>query len=305
MKNPFNKIPFFAVTMLLAIATTFTGCKDDDKDEPQLPKSYRMKTMEYTNDGEHTTINFSYTSDNKLQMVSSSMSGVVLYKSEFVWEGNEATVTETYLDEGIWQTESEIQKLTFVNGHVSSSKYMVGDQISSTTTYTWNGDLLTKEITEYYSETGHNWLYTIDYNYDGNRLTSADYTYTGQIAGRQVIEYQNGAPVALKGYDHNNVMGNSSHFLYTGSNITTINSLHVVEGVEGNIECTETRGYDANNCNTDITTTCPDDYSYSSHILFEEGTSNMRDYLLTQTSWISVYLFPNTFPCELAMKKKK
>jgi hypothetical protein len=306
MKKSFNTVPFYALLAILGFATTFSGCKKDEKDEPVPPKVYRMSNIEYTEDGDTYVNKITYTADNKIQKFSEIENGVELYRSNWGWNGNEVTITEEMLEEGVWVAEEwSYVKLYYANGHVSEAQYYYHDTLSSKTTYTWNGNLLTNEAMTYYNADTIAWSYSVNYIYDGTKLISANWYTMGLLMQKQVIEYLDGKPVALKSYDHNNVLGESSALIYTNENITTINNFHVAEGVQGDTYCTETRVYDANNCANNISTACTDDYAYTSAITYEEGSSNFNDFLLINVSWISVYLFPDTFPCELAYKKKK
>jgi hypothetical protein len=306
MKKPLNNIPIFVMLALLSVTTTFTSCKDDKKDdEPQLPKTYRMKTIDFTAEGDTYKNQFTYTADNKIERLAEFENGVEVYRSNWAWNGNEVTITEQSLNGGVWVGEASNEKLIYSGGHLTESQYYNEGLLTTKTNYTWNGNLLTSEVLEFHSGDTLTWSYNINYVYEGTKLVRADWFAFGMLIQKQVIEYLNGTPVALKTYDYSNVLEESSQLIYTGDKITTINSFHVVEGVQGDISCTETRVYDGNKCATDITTTCTDDYSYTSKIAWEEGSGNFNDYLLTQVSWISVYLFPDTFPCELAYKKKK
>lgn len=305
MKKPFNTAPFYVLLAMMAIATTFSGCKDDDKDEPQLPKSYRMKTVEMTDDGDTYLNEFKYNADNKIERLSEVENGVEVYRWEWDWNGNVATLSEKYLSQGTWITEKSQEVLTYSAGHLAQSEYFVEDTLVGKTIYTWNGNLLTNESNEYYNADTVAWEYSITYIYEGAKLVRADFYTLGLLAQKQVIEYDGNKPVGLKTYDYMNVLEESSQMVYTGDKITTVKSFHVEQGVQGDIDCTETRQYDANNCMNNISTTCSGDYTYSSVVTWEEGTSNFNDFLITQVSWISAYLFPDTFPSELAYKKKK
>ncbi len=305
MKKPFNTVPFYALLAILGIATTFSGCKKDEKDEPVPPKVYRMNSIEYTEDGDTYVNKITYTADNKIQRFSEIENGVEIYHNDWAWNGNEVIITGSYLEEGTWITDASIDKLIYSGGHVSEYQYYYEDTLSAKTTYTWNGDLLTKEDMAFYASDTMVWGYTVNYTYDGTKLISADWFTLGMLMQKQVIEYQDGKPVAMKRYNSENVLEESAQLIYTGNNITTINNFNIVEGVQGDTDCIETRVYDANNCATNISTACTDDYAYTSAITYEEGSGNFNDFLLVNVSWVSVYLFPDTFPCELAYKKKK
>lgn len=306
MKKAFNTVRFCALLAVLTIATTFTGCKDDKKDDdPQLPKTYRMKTIDFTDEGDTYKNEFTYTADNRIERLSEIENGVEVYRSDWAWNGNEVTITEKSLDGGVWVAEASNEKLIYSGGHLSEALYYNEGLLTTRTNYTWNGNLLTGEALEFYSGDTLTWSYNVNYIYEDTKLVRADWFAFGMLIQKQVIEYLNGSPVALKTYDYSNVLEESSQLIYTGDKITTINSFHVVEGVQGDINCTETRVYDGNKCATGISTTCTDDYTYTSNIAWEEGSSNFNDFLLLNVSWISVYLFPDTFPCELAYKKKK
>ncbi len=309
MKKPFNTAPFYALLAILGIATTFNGCKKDEKDEkndPVPPKVYRMNNIEYQEDGDTYVNKITYSADNKLTMLTEIENGVEVYRNNWVWNGNEVTINEQMLEEGIWITdESSREKLIYTGGHLSESQYFYNDTLASKVTYTWNGNQLTNESMNYYHADTIAWSYSVNYIYEGAKLMRADWYSMGLLVQKQVIEYQDDKPVALKSYDHNNVLNESSELAYTNGNITTINYFHVIEGVQGDTDCTETRVYDVNNCATNISTACSEDYAYTSKITYEEGAGNFNDFLLVNVSWISVYLFPDTFPSELAYKKKK
>lgn len=305
MKKPFNTVPFYALLAILGIATTFSGCKKDEKDEPVPPKVYRMNNIEFTEDGDTYVNKITYTADNKIQRFSEIENGVEIYHSDWAWNGNEVIITGSYLEGGIWITDESIDKLIYSGGHVSEYQYYYEDTLSAKTTYTWNADLLTKEDMAFYAGDTTLWAYTINYIYDGTKLISADWYVMGMLMQKQVIEYQDGKPVAMKRYNSENVLEESAQLIYTGNNITTINNFNIVEGIQGDTNCIETRVYDANNCATNISTACTDDYAFTSAITYEEGSGNFNDFLLVNVSWVSVYLFPDTFPCELAYKKKK
>lgn len=306
MKNPLINVPLVALSALVSLTTLFTSCKDDKKDDPEAPKSYRLKTIEFTEDGDSYKNSITYTTDNKIGRFSEIENGVETYRSDWEYNGNEVTVTESYRDDaGQWITDDSYEKLIYQNGHLAESQYYYKDTLVTRNTYVWNGTMLANEAQFYYNADTVAWQYNLNYTYDGTKLLSAEWSAMGLPAQKQVIEYQDGKAIGLKLFDENNILQESSKFEYTGDKITTISSYNVVVGVQGDIDCTETRVYDGNKCVTDITNSCPGEGSYTEHITYEEGPSNFNDFILTQVSWISVYLFPDTFPSELAYKKKK
>ncbi len=284
---------------------TLSSCKKDKIEDPPFIKDFRVKTVNYTEDGDSFVTTFSYNSSNKITLLSEKVNGVEEYKSEWNWNDNIVTVVESYIENENWVTSEYVEKLTYSNGHIVKSEYSQSDTLESVSTYTWNGDKLINETFSMVYADSLIEVYEINYNYEGDLLISADQYSMGALSQKQVIEYTNGKPVALRNYDGNNVLQESSEFIRTGDNITKINQYAIIEGVQGDITCTEDRIFDANNCATSVTTACTNQGSYIQTATYEEGTGNLNDFLLTQISWISVYLFPDSFPSELAYKKKK
>lgn len=306
MKKLMNSFPMLAIIAGLVLMSVTSGCKKDDKDnDPPAPKKYRMTSVSQTDDGDEFLMNISYNSSNKIARFAEIENGVEVYRSDWNWNGNVVTIIDSELDNGNWINGEYYEKLTYSGDHVSISEYFLNATLLTKAIYTWNGNLLATETTEYYNADTLVIAYNTVYNYEGDKLISANYYYMGFLAAKQVIEYVDGKPVALKNYDEENVLQESSELIYTGNNITKVNSYNVVQGVQGSLDCTEERIVDANNCVTTVNYSCPGDYSFSSTATWEEGASNFNDFLLTQLGWITVYLFPDSYPSELAYKKKK
>lgn len=306
MKKIMNFLPVLAILAGMVLMSVTSGCKKDEKDDdPPAPKKYRMTSISQTDDGDQFLINITYNSSNKIARFSEIDNGVEVYRSDWNWVGNVVTIIESELDNGNWINGEYYEKLTYSGDHVTKSEYFQNDTLLSRSIYSWNGNLLASESREYYNADTLVASYTVNYIYNGDKLTSADYMTMGYLIQRQVIGYDNDKPVSLKTYDYQNVLEESAELIYTGNNITKVNSYNVVEGVQGSLDCTEDRIFDANNCVTTVNHSCPGDYSYTSIATWEEGSSNFNDFLLTQLSWITVYLFPDSYPSDLAYKKKK
>lgn len=304
MKKLMNLLPFTTIIAGLALMTVVSSCKKDKDDDAPAVKSFRMISGNYTEDGDNYSMTVSYNSSNKLTKISESYNGMEYYRHQWTWNANVATVTEAFLDEdGSWVNRESYQKVTYLNERVNNVNIYKGDTLFATETYTWNGSKLASESMSLISADTILQAYNMNYTYDGDLLMKAELFNGGYLQLTQVIEYNNGKPVAMKNYDENNILLESSEFILTGNNITKINSFSIVEGVQGDIHCTEDRVFDANNCVTSKTNTCTGEETSIQTATFEEGTSNFNDFLLTQVSWISVYLFPDSFPSELAYKK--
>lgn len=306
MKKLFHTFTFLSLVALLITSVIFSGCKKDDDENQPEPKSYRIKTMSYNDAGDIYLITLTYNSDNRLLKMSETVNGEEIYRNDFVWNGNQVVITNSYLDDnGMWITEDSRQVITYTNGKVSKNEFQLSDTLSLSTTYTWNGDLLQKEAGDFVFN-GMTFTMNIDYIYENGLLTTANHTFSGMVIQKDVIEYENGKAVALKTYDDQNNLTKSSAILYTDSRISQVSSFNIVEGVQGDVDCTESRTYDNNGCVNFLSTLCqgettPDE----TNVVNEEGKSNLNDIILTQAGWITAYLFPDTYPSDLVMKKKK
>jgi|GEM_PF-2249205 len=300
-----NLLALLAVTSGLIF---LNGCKKDkDDDEQPEVKSYRMKSMTYTDDGDTYQSVLTYNADNRIIKITETENGVEFYRNEWAWNGNQVVITDSYMgNDGVWVGEDAYQRITYSNSFVSKSEHFLNDTMSYTTNYTWNGTLLTKEIQDYYSNNVKFWSITIDYIYEDNLLTTANFTTAGLLMQKEVIEYENGKPVRVKVYDSENLLQESSELLYTGEKVSQINSFHIVQGTQGEVDCSETRSYDSFGLVNSLSSQCDGDATvYTTQIVNEEGKGNLNDLILTNISWISAYLFPGTYPSELIAKKKK
>lgn len=305
MIKPTSLLAILAVTTGLVF---LNGCKKDkdDDNQPEV-KSYRMKTMTYTDDGDTYHSVLTYNSDNKIIKITEAQNGVEFYRNVWAWNGNQVVITDSYLsNDGVWETDESYQKITYNNNLVSQSEHFLNDTMSYTTNYTWNGTLLTKEIQDYYMNNIKFWTITVDYIYENNVLTTANFTTAGILMQKEVIEYENGKPVRVKVYDTDNLLQESSELLYTGGKVSQVNSFHIVQGAQGEVDCSETRTYDSFGLVNSLSSQCDGDATiYTTQIVNEEGKGNLNDLILTNVSWISAYLFPDTYPSELIAKKKK
>lgn len=299
MKKSFNHFSILTILVVISLATILNSCKKDKKEN--LPTNYRLTSLESSEDGDIYKLNYTYNGVNKIQRFSAFENGEEYYRNDWAYNGDKVTITSSDLYQDEWHTSDIHQTLLYSGGHVTESNIYLKDTLLYKTIYTWNGDLLSKEASNILQGDTINYISTVNYIYDGTRLTRAEWS-NGNV---QVIEYHDGKPVALKLYNVANELEESSQMVYTGNNISKVNSFHISQGIQGDTECTETRIYDANNCVTTISNSCTNQYFATSQITYEKGASNFNDFLLTQVSWISVYLFPNSFPCELAYKKKK
>lgn len=305
MKKSFSFLPAMLILAGVCVLTLLNSCKKDD-DQPAT-KGFRIASVIFSEEGDNFSTTISYNSDNKIAKISETENGEEMYKSEWTWSNNEVTVKDSYLEDGgEWITSGNYQKIIYSGNHVAESRiYAAGDSIAVINTYTWNGDLLTQEAKNYYIADTLSFGYVIKYNYNGKLLTSADYYINEYLTQKQVIEYTDGKPVSLKSYNYLNVLEECSELVYNGNNIAKINYYAVNEGVQGDVKCSEERTLDANNCVTQINTSCSGELGRTSQITYEEATGNFNDLILTQGSWITVYLFPNTMPSGFIYKKKK
>lgn len=294
---------FMIMIAAIALMTFVSSCKKDKNDAPPEEKPWRLTSLEYSQVGYNYTNVISYNSDNKIVKISGVEDGVEVYKNDWEWNGNEVIITEAVFENGVWYTNGLHKVMTYLNGHLFKNELYAHDTLVAATTYMWNGDLLTKEAMVYFNADTLVWDNHIEYTYENSLLISAEWYRGDELYQKQVIEYANEKPVALKLYNPLNVLQESSELIYTGNNITKVNSYRVFEGAQGNLACTEERTYDANNCLSNANMSCTGAGSYSQNTTYEEGKGNLNDYLLTEVSWISVYLFPDTFPSELAYKK--
>ncbi|HLO92342.1 MAG: hypothetical protein ACM3ME_06580 [Chloroflexota bacterium] len=310
MKTKTKSLLFILTITILSALTIVSGCKkdnDDDNDNPVV-KSYRLTDLDDTDGSDAYKTKVQYTSDNKVSKILGYVNGVNVYKSEWTYSGNDATVQDWELTEVGWVADSGFTKYVYANGHISQViLYNAGDSVDFSKTYTWNGNNLNEEqvtLSDSYLGTGEELVFTIKYNYEGGLLKSADWLLQGVMIRKQVIEYLNNSPVALKSYDYNNVLEESTQFIYTGSNISKVNYFKVSDGTQGAVDCFENRSYDANKNVSSVSKQCDGDLqSYTTNITWEEGTGNLQDVFLTSYSYISAYLFPD-YPSEFAIKKK-
>lgn len=304
MKKLINALPVTAIIASLAFITILSSCKKDKDDDQPEQKSYRLTKVTSSEDGDNYVATISYNADNKITNILETENGVEVYKNTWVWNGSEVTVKESFLIDGTWIEDDYYSVMTYANNKVIKNEVHLNDSVSAISLYTWNGDMLTKEEAEIQSNNTTVLAYEINYLYENNLLKSAEYFSEGTMVQKQVIEYANGKPSAVKLFDDTNTLIESAQLNYTGDNITEILNFNVAEGVQGNVECTENRTYDANNCVSTASTSCVQGDNYSQQTTFEEGKGNFNDFLLTQISWVSVYLFPDSFPSQLAFKKK-
>lgn len=305
MKKSFSFLPAMLILAGVCVLTLLNSCKKDD-DQPAT-KSFRLSSVTFSEEEDYFTTTISYNSDNKIAKISETENGVENYRSEWTWSNNEVTVKDSWLEDGgVWITSDNYQLIIYSGNHVAESRtFTEEDGITEVNTYTWNGDLLTQEAKNYYAADTLSFGYVIKYNYNGKLLTSADYYINEYLTQKQVIEYANGKPVSLKSYNYLNVLEEYSELVYNGDNIAKINYYAINEGVQGDVKCSEERTFDANNCVTQINTSCSGELGNTSHITYEEATGNLDDLFLTQGSWITVYLFPNSMPSQFVYKKKK
>ncbi len=303
MKKLISIIPLLAIIAGFTLLT-LSSCKKDKNEDPPAVKSYRMTGVNYTEDGDLYAMKFSYNSSNKITKITETYNGMEYYRNEWTWNANVATVTEAYMDEnGVWTNREYYEKVTYLNEHVSSADIYKGDSLLASHNYIWNGSKIISESMSLISADTVLQAYNINYTYEGDLLMKAEWLSGGLPLQKQVIEYTDGKPVSMKNYDASNNLIESTEFIHTGNNITKINSFSVVDGVQGDIHCTEDRIFDANNCATSISTNCTGEGTFTQTATFEEGKGNINDFLLTQVSWISIYLFPDNFPSEYAYKK--
>lgn len=299
MKKPFSHCSIPALLIVLSLSTILSSCKKDEKVEI-LRKNFRMTSIESSDDGDFYKTKFTYTADNKIQRFSENINGVEISRIDWAYNENEVIITESLLTQGEWVTEDSYEKLTYSEGRLAESAMYNHETLAYKTIYNWEGELLMKETKEFYNTGKVTTAYRVEYTYENSRLTGAELYYGSELMHKQVIEYLEGKPAALKTYNASNVLEASLEMIYSGKNIITTNSFQVIQGNQGNIQCTENRTYNVNNCATTITTLCY--RPHSSLITYEKGASNYNDYILTQASWISAYLYPNSFPCELVYK---
>lgn len=306
LKHNFNVLPLIMLAAAIIFTSYLTGCKKD-KEKVEPVKTYRLSEISANDEGDITIAKINYT-NNKYTGMSTFENGVNVYNSTIIYSGNEAIETSKYLENAVWMDEPGSYKYIFSGKHLAEVQYLEEDNsISFKCTYTWNGDNVTEEtLTTMYGDLSFS--ASIKYVYSGGRLTTANWYAQNSLVSRDEIEYDaNGKPITLKSYSSENILIESASFVYTGKNMTKINYHHVVEGVVGDVACTEDRVFDVNNNQTSSSATCSDDPQYVFTLLLknEEGTGNLNEILLADYTWLSMYLFPDGLPSDLASKKKK
>lgn len=278
--------------ILSAFLFFFSGCNKDENDKPD-PGPYRIKTM-YSEDG-IAVLHFIYNDDNRLSKLSYTENGTEVMKDEWTWNGNSVTIVHLRLQDGNWVNLSgDTTILTYSDGKVVKSEY-IDNQFNriTITTFKWNGDLLMNDSSVVTYNSGGNTTRYNQYIYNDGRLTTINKWYSGTLLQVQTIEYSDGKPVVINQYVNEN-LNDQVKFTYTGDNLTTITSYEI----HGNpqVECVETRSYDAANLVSKITSDCD---SEPKQFTYEAGTGNWNDMVLTSGDWLKVYLFPDSFPSEL------
>lgn len=231
---------------------------------------------------------------------------VPVYKSTWTWSGNEAKLTESYFNGSQWVDEPHYQIYTYAVGFKLTEVRMFESQDSLVykVTFNWSGDRVIKEIREYFYQGTPFGYNESEYNYTGDQLTSIEYSGFGQELQTQIIEYANGNPVSLKTYSDEDVLLESIEMIYTDNLLRKINSYNVSGGVAGGLECSEVRMYDNNKNVSAVNKTCNWEDVFTSTLTWEQGTGNISDVVLANIGWLTVYLFPDTFPSELLFTKK-
>lgn len=290
------KFTYSAVWRTLIIMSAFlfffSGCKKDENDKPD-PGAFRIKTM-YSEDG-IAVVHFIYNDDNRLSKLSYTENGTEVMKNEWTWVGNSVTIVHLRLQEGNWvNITGDTTILTYSDGKVVKSE-IIDNQFNHVTinTYTWNGDLLMNDSSVLTYNSGGNYTRYNQYIYDDGRLTTINRWQSGILSLVQTIEYSNGKPVVINDYVNGN-LDDQVKFTYTGDNLTTV-TRYEIYGIP-QVECVETRSYDAANLVSKITSDCG---SEPRQFTYEAGKGNFNDLILSSGGWLNVYLFPNSFPSEL------
>lgn len=303
------------VTIIAGVSLmTLSSCNKKDKTEDiTAVKSYRLKSLSYYNGTDSYTTSITYDALNRISLISEKHFTVEIHREEWKWaaDGNEVTITESYLDEGNWITSEDYIIMTYFDRKPVAAHYYSGDTsynpnpLQSSLVFYWHGDQI---YTEIHKEIVYDSLVpvsSVKYEYQNYLLISATYFNKGLYNNKRVIEYLNDQPVEMKKYDDFDELQETSEFFYTGKNISRVQNYHVIDGIKGEIACIEDREYNANNCATKMTSSCTGEQSVIiRQATYEEGEGNFNDYILINDSWINVYLFPESFPSEFVLSSE-
>lgn len=286
----------------LMCLTVLNGCKKDDPNDQPGAKSYRMKSFTYSsNNSEIYTTEIQYNAENKIIKIAKEKNGVEFERNDWSWNGNRVEISNSVLDNsGIWVNKGITQIITYANGKVSKTESPFNDSITYSVTYTWSGDLVTKEIYELRENGNLTWAMNNDYTYENNLLTSSTHTVAGVLAQKDIIEYEDGKLTGISSYDSDNKLIKTSAIIHIGNVISQVEKYYVEEGIKGDVECTETLAYDNNGSLNTLTWLCDGDEGVvTTQIVHEEGTGNYSDLTITNIGWLTYYLFPDSYDSPL------
>lgn len=286
-----------AVLTGIVFLSNLFSCKKDKEDEPV--KKYRLKTLKRTDsDGTSFGQKYIYNADNKITKVVYESDDEEFLYYELNYAGDSVYISEFFKNnDGTWEKRGSLTTVTFKNGRIYHSETVSSfNEIVATMDYTWNGDLLEKEIYKSYNFGYNTFSRVWEYGYQNKLLTTTTEYYDDDLSDKKIIEYTNGKPVVIKNYDENDHHYSTTQIQYTGERATSLVECYIQDGEVQEDYCySEERTFDSRNLLTKATYLLNGNYRFETIALYEDGTSNYNELLLDESQYANQCLFPDTF----------